>query len=57
MNVLVLALCLLPAMIVGIYAGHRITLHLTREQFLRIVYMILIATGAALTAHALAGIA
>ena len=57
MNVLVLALCLLPAMIVGIYAGHRITLHLTREQFLRIVYMILIATGAALTARALAGIA
>jgi uncharacterized membrane protein YfcA len=55
-NVLVLATCLVPAMIVGIYVGHRITLRLTREQFLRILYFVLIGTGATLIVRMLAGV-
>lgn len=32
-SLLTLAACLVPAMVIGIYAGHRITLRPTREQF------------------------
>jgi uncharacterized membrane protein YfcA len=52
-SILLLALCLLPAMIVGIYAGHHITLRLTREQFLRVLYVVLIASGATLLLRAI----
>ncbi len=49
----VLALMLAPAMLIGIYAGHHITLRITRDQFLRILYIILIATGSVLMVRAL----
>jgi uncharacterized protein len=47
-RLLLLAVLLLPAMALGIWAGHHITLRLTREQFLRVVYAVLIAAGATL---------
>ena len=55
-NILVLAACLVPAMIAGIYVGHHVTLRLTREQFLRILYFVLIGTGATLIMRMLAGV-
>ena len=50
-----LALLLVPAMLLGLYIGHHITLRMTREQFLRVLNMVLIATGTALILRALAG--
>jgi uncharacterized membrane protein YfcA len=52
-RLLVLALLLAPAMLIGLYAGHRITLHMSRDQFLRVLNLILIATGTALILRAL----
>lgn len=49
----VLALMLVPAMLFGLYLGHHITLRLTREQFLRVLHLVLIATGTALVLRAL----
>lgn len=54
-SVPVLALSLVPAMLIGLFAGHRITLRLTRDQFLRLLYILLIASGAALILRAAAG--
>ncbi len=54
-TILILAACLLPAMIAGIYLGHHITLRLTREQFLRVLYFVLIGTGATLIIRMLVG--
>jgi len=50
----VLALMLVPAMLVGLYIGHHITLRMTREQFLRVLNFVLIATGTTLILRALA---
>ena len=50
-----LALLLVPAMLLGLYVGHHITLRMTREQFLRVLNFVLIATGTALILRALAG--
>jgi hypothetical protein len=36
-QLLLLAIVSAPAMAVGLYAGHRITLRMSREQFLRIL--------------------
>jgi uncharacterized membrane protein YfcA len=47
-----LALCLLPGMLAGMWIGHHVTLRLTREQFLRILYVILIGSGTTLIVHA-----
>jgi uncharacterized membrane protein YfcA len=48
-----LALMLVPAMLAGLYAGHRITLHMSREQFIRVLSLVLIVTGATLVVRAL----
>jgi uncharacterized membrane protein YfcA len=48
-----LAAASLPAMLIGIYVGHRITLGLSRDQFMRALYLLLIATGASLILRAL----
>jgi uncharacterized membrane protein YfcA len=48
-----LALLLVPAMLAGLYAGHRITLHMSRERFIRVLSMVLIVTGATLVVRAL----
>jgi uncharacterized membrane protein YfcA len=49
-----LALLLVPAMLIGLYAGHRITLRMSREQFIRVLSVVLIVTGATLVVRALA---
>lgn len=51
-SVPLLAICLVPAMLIGLFAGHRITLRLSREQFLRVLYLLLIASGSALILRA-----
>ncbi|HWV52850.1 sulfite exporter TauE/SafE family protein [Pseudorhodoplanes sp.] len=48
-----MALCLVPAMLLGLYAGHRITLKMSREQFIRVLSMVLIVTGTTLVVRAL----
>jgi uncharacterized membrane protein YfcA len=47
-----LALLLAPAMLIGTFIGHHMTLRLSREAFLRILYALLIATGASLIVRA-----
>jgi uncharacterized protein len=47
-QLLLLAIASAPAMAVGLYAGHRITLRMSRQQFLRILHVLLIGTGTAL---------
>ncbi|MET0867099.1 MAG: sulfite exporter TauE/SafE family protein [Pseudorhodoplanes sp.] len=53
LKLLALALLLVPAMLIGLYLGHHITLRMTREQFLRVLNIVLIATGAALIVRAI----
>ena len=55
LRLLVLALCLVPAMVLGMWIGERITLRLTREQFLRVLHVVLIAGGTTLCIRALTG--
>jgi uncharacterized protein len=51
-RMLALALLLAPGMLLGAYAGHHITLRLSREQFLRILYVVLIGSGLTLLVRA-----
>lgn len=53
LKLLALALSLVPAMLIGLYLGHHITLRMSREQFLRVLNIVLIATGAALVVRAI----
>jgi hypothetical protein len=50
--ILVLAVALVPAMLLGSWAGHRITLRLSKEQFMRVLHGLLVCTGAALLLRA-----
>lgn len=50
---LVLAACLAPAIALGLYLGHRITLKLDRVRFMRVLYGVLLVTGASLVVRAL----
>ncbi|RWU25320.1 permease [Pseudomonas alkylphenolica] len=43
-----LALCLLPTMVIGLYLGRRLTLKLSREAFVRLVIWLVLASGIAL---------
>ncbi|MBV4485275.1 sulfite exporter TauE/SafE family protein [Pseudomonas sp. SWRI153] len=45
---LMLALCLLPAMALGLWVGRRLTLRLSREAFVRLVTWLVLASGIAL---------
>jgi uncharacterized membrane protein YfcA len=51
---LVFAACLVPAVALGLFIGHRITLRLDRARFLRLLHGVLLVTGASLVARALA---
>ena len=51
-SMLMLALLLAPAMLLGIYAGHHVSLRLSREQFLRVLYVVLIGSGLTLVVRA-----
>ncbi|WP_095147092.1 MULTISPECIES: sulfite exporter TauE/SafE family protein [unclassified Pseudomonas] len=45
---LMLALCLLPAMVLGLWMGRRLTMKLSREAFVRLVTWLVLASGIAL---------
>ncbi|EIK97714.1 hypothetical protein PMM47T1_04359 [Pseudomonas sp. M47T1] len=47
-HLLLLAATLLPAMAVGLLAGRRLTLNMSREQFVRLVNWLVLASGVAL---------
>ncbi len=53
-SLILLALCLLPALALGLWIGERITLRLTREQFLRVLHVVLIGAGITLCLRAFA---
>lgn len=48
LSILALALALAPAMLVGTFVGRRLTLKLSREQFLRIINLIVLCSGVGL---------
>jgi uncharacterized membrane protein YfcA len=52
-HTLLFALACLPAMVLGTWLGHRIVLAMSREQFLRLIYGLLLVSGGALVLRAL----
>jgi uncharacterized membrane protein YfcA len=54
LSLLLLVLCLLPAVAIGLYVGHRITLKLNRQRFMQVLYCVLLVTGGSLVVRALA---
>ncbi|MDE2618125.1 MAG: TSUP family transporter, partial [Burkholderiales bacterium] len=48
-----LVLCLLPAVALGLYIGHRISLRLDKQRFLQLLYGVLLLTGSSLVLRAL----
>jgi hypothetical protein len=48
-----LVLCLLPAVAVGLYLGHRISLRLNRQRFLQVLHVVLLLTGSSLVLRSL----
>ena len=54
LDLLILSACLLPAMMLGMYVGSRITLRMDRKKFLRVLNMVLLMTGGGLVIRALA---
>ena len=53
LGLLLLVLALLPAMALGLFIGHRITLRLDRKRFLQVLYGVLLLTGGSLLWRAL----
>lgn len=49
-----LVLSLLPAMALGLYVGHRITLRLERKRFMQVLYGVLLVTGSSLVLRSIA---
>jgi uncharacterized membrane protein YfcA len=47
-SLLLLAACLLPVMLIGLWAGRRLTLKLSRDAFVRLVTWLVLASGLAL---------
>lgn len=52
LHTLYLAIACLPAMTLGTWLGHRITLAMSREQFLKVLYGLLLVSGGALVVRA-----
>lgn len=52
-GLLILVLAFMPAMLLGLAIGHRITLRLDRKRFLQILYGVLLVTGSSLVLRAL----
>jgi uncharacterized membrane protein YfcA len=48
-----LVLCLLPAVALGLYIGHHISLRLDRQRFLQLLHAVLLLTGSSLLLRAL----
>lgn len=53
LSLVLLVLALLPAMALGLYIGHHITLQLDRKRFLQVLYSVLLVTGGSLILRAL----
>ena len=53
LDLLVLVLFLLPAMVLGLTIGNRITLQMDRNRFMQVLYSVLLVTGASLVVRAL----
>jgi uncharacterized membrane protein YfcA len=53
-DVLWLALFLTPSMLIGVSVGRRITLRISREQFLKLINVIVLVSGATLIIRFLA---
>lgn len=51
-HIAVLAIALVPGMVLGTWIGHHVTLRLSRERFLRLLYVVLFASGLTLVARA-----
>jgi uncharacterized membrane protein YfcA len=51
-RMLMLVVALAPGMLLGTWAGHHITLRLSREQFLRILHVVVIGSGLTLVMRA-----
>jgi uncharacterized membrane protein YfcA len=47
-----LALLFVPIMFLGTFVGHHLTLKMSRERFLQILYLVLVVSGAALVIRA-----
>ncbi|MDH5708463.1 MAG: sulfite exporter TauE/SafE family protein, partial [Hylemonella sp.] len=43
-----LLLCLLPAVMLGLYIGHHVSLRLDRKRFLLLLHGVLLVTGSSL---------
>lgn len=54
LHLLALVLTLLPAVALGLYIGHRLTLKLDRKRFMRVLFCVLILSGSSLVVHSLA---
>ena len=53
-GILLFALALAPAMLLGLYAGHRLHLNLSKQRLMQSIAVLLIASGASLIVRALA---
>ena len=52
-GLLLLVLALLPAMALGLYIGHRITLKMNRQRFMQVLHAVLLLTGGSLLLRAI----
>lgn len=52
-ELLLLVLMLLPAIALGLYVGHHITLRLDRKRFMQVLYSVLLLTGSSLVIRSL----
>ncbi len=53
LDLLLLVACLLPAVALGLYLGHHISLRLDRPRFLKVLHSVLLLTGASLLLRSL----
>jgi uncharacterized membrane protein YfcA len=51
-QLLILVAACVPAMLLGTWIGHRVTLKMSREQFLRSIYLLLLVSGGSLIVRA-----
>ncbi|VVD87734.1 permease [Pandoraea iniqua] len=51
LSMLVTTVTLVPAMMLGMWLGKRVTLHLSRAQFVKVVNLVVLAAGVALLLH------
>ena len=54
-SIWVLAICLLPAMVIGSWVGRRLVMRLSREMFVRVVTWLVLISGVALIGRYLGG--